>query len=256
MRAASPADRVYRTALRTVRFLLHFLTRTTREGLANVPRHGPVLVAGNHISTFDPIVLAATVAAAGRRPRAMATGGLFTAPLLGPLLHRSGFIPVYRRSDNPAAALAPATSALRSGQVVMLYPEGRITTDPDCWPMPAKTGVVRLALDTGAPVVPVAQWGAHRVIPNGRSPLYAVRSVIRRRRVRVLVGEPIDLRARLGVDRASDATPEQLRAGAAAVMAAIEELLTVLRGAPRPIADHQDADTPREQQPPGSFGHH
>jgi 1-acyl-sn-glycerol-3-phosphate acyltransferase len=236
MRAASPADRVYRTALRIVRFLLHFLTNTTREGLANVPAEGPVIVAGNHISTFDPIVLAATVAAAGRRPRAMATGGLFRAPVLGPLLHRSGFIPVHRRSDNPAAALEPALDALRNGQIVMLYPEGRITTDPDYWPLPARTGVVRLALDTGAPVVPVAQWGAQLVIPNGRSPLYAVRSVVRRRRVRVLMGEPIDLRARLGVQSAADASPRQLRDGAACVMAAIEDLLVPLRGGARTSA--------------------
>lgn len=236
MRAASPADRVYRTALRVIRFLLHFLTSTTREGLTHVPRQGPVIVAGNHISTFDPIVLAATVAAAGRRPRAMATGGLFRAPVLGPLLHRSGFIPVHRRSDNPAAALEPAVTALRAGQVVMLYPEGRITTDPDYRPLPARTGVVRLALDTGAPVVPVAQWGAQLVIPNGRSPLYAVRSVGRRRRVRVRVGEPIDLRRLLGVQRAADATPEQLRDGAAAVMTAIEDLLVPLRGSARVTA--------------------
>ena len=237
MRTASPADRVYRTALRIVRFLLHFLTRTTREGLTNVPAQGPVIVAGNHISTFDPIVLAATIAAAGRRPRPMATGGLFRVPVLGPLLHRSGFIPVYRRSDNPAAALEPARAALGNDQVVMLYPEGKITTDPDCWPMPARTGVVRLALDTGAPVVPVAQWGAQLVIPNGRSPLYAVLSVARRRRVRVLVGQPLDLRATLGVDCAADATPDQLRAGAATVMTAIEDLLVQLRGTSRPPTD-------------------
>ena len=119
----------------------------------------------------------------------------------------------------------------------MLYPEGKITTDPDCWPMPARTGVVRLALDTGAPVVPVAQWGAQLVIPNGRSPLYAVRSVARRRRVQVRVGEPLDLRAILCVQRAAAATPDQLGVGAAAVMTAIEDVLVQLRGTTRPPTD-------------------
>lgn len=152
MGAASRHDRLYRTCLRLIRFLLHLFTRSTRIGTAHIPRSGPVIVAGNHISTFDPVALAATVAAAGRRPRAMATAGLFTAPVLGPLLLRCGLIPVHRRSTNAAAALEPAAAALRAGEVVMLYPEGKITTDPNHWPLPAKTGVVRLALDTGAPV--------------------------------------------------------------------------------------------------------
>jgi 1-acyl-sn-glycerol-3-phosphate acyltransferase len=229
MGAASRHDRLYRTCLRLTRFLLHVLTRGTRSGIGHVPRRGPVIVAGNHISTFDPVVLAAAVAAAGRRPRAMATAGLFTAPVLGRLLLRCGFIPVHRHSTNPAAALEPAAAALRDGQVVMLYPEGKITTDPDHWPLPAKTGVVRLALDTGAPIVPVAQWGAQAVIPPGASALRALASLGRRRRVVVSVGTPLDLRAALGAETAAQARPEQLRAGAALVMNAITELLIPLR---------------------------
>ncbi|MCW2679857.1 MAG: acyl-phosphate glycerol 3-phosphate acyltransferase [Frankiales bacterium] len=66
---------------------------------------------------------------------------------------------VHRRSTDPAAALAPARAALEAGQCVGLYPEGAITRLEDQWPARGRTGVVRLALDTGAPVVPLAQWG-------------------------------------------------------------------------------------------------
>ena len=152
-------ERTYRSLLRVVRFLLHLCTRRTQLGSEHLPTSGPVIVVGNHLSVADAFVLTAAVARRGRRIRMLGTAGLFSAPVIGALLRKVGYIPVHRRSDDPAAALAPARAALEAGQCVGLYPEGAITRLEDQWPARGKTGVVRLALDTGAPIVPLAQWG-------------------------------------------------------------------------------------------------
>lgn len=227
-----PRERGYRLLLRTVRFLLHLCTRRTQSG--DLPRTGPVIVVGNHLSVADAFVLATAVARRGRRIRMLGTAGLFRAPVLGHLLRAIGYVPVDRRGPDPAAALGPARAALAAGQVVGLYPEGAITRHPDAWPARGKTGVVRLALDTGAPVVPLAQWGTHRFVGPEGTRWRALLSPLTRPRVDVRLGAPLDLRALLGVESAADATAEQLRRGADLVMDALVAELVVLRGEPAP----------------------
>lgn len=229
-----PRERTYRTLLRIVRFLLHLCTRRTQVGTQHLPVHGAVIVVGNHLSVADAFVLTAAVARRGRRIRMLGTAGLFTAPVLGALLRKAGYIPVHRRSSDPAAALAPAREALAAGQCVGLYPEGAITRLPDGWPARARTGVVRLALDTGAPVVPLAQWGTHRFVGAEGTRWRALLSPLTRPRVDVRIGAPLDLRALLGVSSAAQASAAQLRAGADAVMDALLLELTALRGEPAP----------------------
>ena len=135
--AGRESERGYRLLLRSVRFLLHVVTRRTQVG--DLPAHGAVIVAGNHLSVADAFVLTAAVARHRRRIRMLGTAGLFRAPVIGPLLHALGSIPVDRRSTVPAAALAPALAALEAGQCVGLYPEGAITRHPDAWPARGKT---------------------------------------------------------------------------------------------------------------------
>lgn len=224
----------YRALLRAVRLLLHVCTRRETAGAEHLPAEGPVLVVGNHLSMADAFVLGTAVARRGRRIRMLATAGVFRVPLLGALLRAAGFIPVHRRSDDPASALAPARAALEAGECVGLYPEGAITRHPDLWPARGKTGVVRLALDTGAPVVPLAQWGTHRLVGREGTRWRVVLTPLTRPRVGVRLGAPLDLRAMLGVERAADATAEQLRVGADAVLAALVAELAVLRGEPAP----------------------
>ena len=227
---SAPTDRTYRILLRVVRFLLHLCTRREQYGEEHLPSSGPVIVVGNHVSVADAFVLVTTIARCGRRIRMLGTGGLFGAPVVGWILRHAGYVPVYRRSEDPAAALAPARAALERGDVVGLYPEGGITRDPDHWPVRGKTGVVRLALDTGAPVVPLAQWGTHRFVGAEGTRWRALLSPLLRPRIVVALGEPLDLRALLGVGSAAEATPEQLRLGADAVMAALVSLVAELRG--------------------------
>jgi 1-acyl-sn-glycerol-3-phosphate acyltransferase len=136
--------------------------RLRHEGLDLIPRRGPAIVACNHISYLDPLTNGEAVDRAGRRPRFLAKRDLFRIPLVGTVLGGAGQIPVDRGSRD-ASALDPAVAALDAGEVVVIYPEGTVTTREDGLPMAGKTGVARLALRTGAPIVPMASWGSREV---------------------------------------------------------------------------------------------
>jgi 1-acyl-sn-glycerol-3-phosphate acyltransferase len=155
-----------------------------------------VLVASNHIGNFDPIVLVAALRTRRLAPRLLATAGLFRAPVIGAVLTACGHIPVNRGSATAADALHEAEAALSAGAVVAMYPEGRIGLDPGMWPERGKTGMARLALRTGATVVPVAQWGAHEVLAyhgTGAMVSSLLRALVRRPVLRVHIGAPVDL---------------------------------------------------------------
>jgi 1-acyl-sn-glycerol-3-phosphate acyltransferase len=175
-------------------------------------RGGPVILAANHVSPFDPIVMTAACHKAGLAPLFLATGGLFDAPIAGRAMRAAGHIRVDRGKASVADALPTAAQALASGAMVLVYPEGRIGLDPWMWPERGKTGVARMAAASGAPVLPVAQWGAHAVLPYD-TPKHLVRSILRamRRRpvVQVRFGHaPVDLTAVTGTPgaRAMQAT--------------------------------------------------
>jgi 1-acyl-sn-glycerol-3-phosphate acyltransferase len=125
---------------------------------------------------------------AGRQVRFLAKSELFRNPLLGAILRGAGQIPVYRETRGAGQALVHAVEAMREGAAVAIYPEGTTTRNPDFSPMAAKNGVARLAALTGAPVVPVGQWGAHLLFTRGRLGPF-------RRGIRVVerAGPPIDL---------------------------------------------------------------
>jgi len=132
------------------------------EDLHHIPREGPVIVACNHASYLDPLANAYAVIEAGRRPRFLAKVELFRIPVVGSVLRGARQIPVTRGSRD-GAALEDAERALAEGQAVVIYPEGTVTSRPDHLPMEGRTGAVRLAVATGAPIVPMASWGSHPV---------------------------------------------------------------------------------------------
>lgn len=137
------------------------------EGLENIPEKGPALLAVNHISFLDPFAAAYVVDLAGRRPRFLAKAELFDDKRIAWIIKGAKQIPVHRGTPDAPMALDQAIEALRQGEVIVIFPEGTITNDPDLNPMPAKTGVARLALATGAPVLPAAVWGTANVWPKG-----------------------------------------------------------------------------------------
>jgi UMF1 family MFS transporter len=258
VQAADPAQRrrdlPFRAALVGLRLVVRLCTRTRRSGLAGVPADGALIVVGNHLSVADAFLLVDTVARAGRLPRVMGTGGVLTAPVIGPVLRSFGFIPVFRHGENPASALRPASEALESGECIALYPEGAITRLPGAWPARGRTGVVRLALESGAPIVPVAQWGTLDVAGEEGTRHRSLLLPITRPRVDVLVGPPIDLRAELGlgpVAPGGQVSSAQLRAGADIVMAALVRQLEVLRGEPAPEYAGRVPNPPKPERDAG-----
>jgi 1-acyl-sn-glycerol-3-phosphate acyltransferase len=136
------------------------------EGLEHIPREGPALVAANHISYFDPIAHAYILVKAGRKARFLAKSELFENPFLRTVLNGAKQIPVQRGSGS-VAPLDAAVDALARGEVVVVYPEGTTTRDPDFLPMGAKLGLARLALQARVPILPIAIWGSQRVWQRG-----------------------------------------------------------------------------------------
>jgi 1-acyl-sn-glycerol-3-phosphate acyltransferase len=159
---------LYRLAEALLRRPLRHGLRWTVEGIERIPGYGPALIASNHISFLDPLVVAYLADLRGRRVRMLAKAELFEKRSLAWVLCRLGQIPVERGSASAVSSLDAATAALRRGELVAVFPEGTISKDLE--PMAAKTGTVRLARATGVPVVPVGLWGAHRIITAGRKP--------------------------------------------------------------------------------------
>lgn len=141
-------------------------TRRDWRGGENLDVPGGIIVCGNHLSNFDPLVTAHFLHDNGRPPRFLAKKQIFDVPVLGAWLKSAGQIPVYRGTADAANALRDAAAALEAGEAAVIYPEGTLTYDPQLWPMTGATGAARLALATQAPVIPIAQWGAQKVIPR------------------------------------------------------------------------------------------
>lgn len=197
---------------------------------------GPCIVVANHTSIADGPLLAFAGKRLGRELRFLGTAGIIDAPVLRWVFRRLGYVAVHRSGPNPAAALEPAAEALRAGEAVALYPEGRITRERRLWPERGKTGAVRLAVMTGAPIVPVAGVGAHRIV--GRRPrLRHLVTWIRRPVVRMKVGTPMDMCAWLGVHPGQEASRDEIRRGTDEMMRRLVDLVEELRGeeAPDPI---------------------
>ncbi len=129
-------------------------------GLEHVPPTGPAVVAANHNSYLDPVMLGIALQRAGRAPRHLTKRELFGVPVLGTVLRRLRQVPV-DRAGRPAAAIGDAAAELASGQLLVVFPEGTIC--PEFSPGRAKTGAVRLAASCGAPLVPAAVLGGREV---------------------------------------------------------------------------------------------
>jgi 1-acyl-sn-glycerol-3-phosphate acyltransferase len=168
------------------------LGRKKIVGLQNLQRGGGYLLVANHISHLDPLYDAVVVRKAGRVPRFLAKASLWKVPVLGKALAGSDQIPVERTGAGAGqASLELATATLQRGRVVLIYPDGTVTRDPDMWPMKPRPGVAALALNGDYPVIPIAHWGTHQVYSSyteGRRfhPLP-------RKDIHIVIGEPIDL---------------------------------------------------------------
>jgi 1-acyl-sn-glycerol-3-phosphate acyltransferase len=220
----------YRLTASVVRPLSTLLTRRDWRGAEHIPVTGAVIVAANHLSYVDPMTFGHYVFNTGRTPRFLAKASLFEVPIVKYVFIGARQIPVHRGTADAAQALSAGVEALRRGECLLIYPEGSATRDPDSWPMRAHTGVARLALTSGAPVVPCAQWGPQE--------LWRYRTKrphpFPRKRIQVLAGPPVDLSAYAG--RPQDA--ELLREVTEVIMARITYLLVELRGGRPPAVPY------------------
>jgi 1-acyl-sn-glycerol-3-phosphate acyltransferase len=200
-------------------------TRDWREQ-DRIPADGGVILAANHVSYVDPMALGLYVLDAGRAPKYLAKSSLFEKPLIKHVFIGAKQIPVYRGTADASNALTAAVEAVRAGECVLIYPEGSATRDTDCWPMKARTGVARLALMSGAPVVPIAQWGPQNLWRyKARFP-----RPFPRKKIQILTGTPVDLSAYIG----KPLTAQVLREVTDLIMARITDLLVELRGGQPP----------------------
>lgn len=194
------------------------------------PRTGPVLLVLNHVSHYDIPVDAVFVHRHKRIPRFLGKASVSKIPVLGKVLVNSGgFIQVHRGTSRAGEAYREANQALRDGKVVLIYPEGTITKDPNGWPKHSYTGVARLAVANDVPVLPVARWGTNFVLDG-----YAKKfRPFPRKTVTYNVGEPVDLSAYRGLPE----NTELLREVTERIMAEIAELLGEIRGETPPAKD-------------------
>lgn len=221
-----PLGFAYLLTVHTIRPLLIVLTRRDWRGAEHLPETGGFVVAPNHISHVDPLTLAHFLYDSGRPPRFLAKSALFRLPVIGWVVRNAGQIPVYRESRNAAEAFSGAVAAIEAGECVAIYPEGTITRDPSLWPMVGKTGAARIALATGRPVIPVAQWGPHQLLP----PYSRRLRIFRRTTVRVTAGPPVDLDDLRGLP----VTPEVLAIATERILTRITTQLADLRGETAP----------------------
>ncbi|RZQ64673.1 lysophospholipid acyltransferase family protein [Amycolatopsis suaedae] len=205
---------------------LTWMARRVYRGAERIPRQGPALLVLNHVSHLDPAVDAVFVHRQKRVPRFLAKDSVAKAPIFGRIFLGSGGIPVYRGSATAGDSLRAAHQALREGKVVVIYPEGTITKDPDGWPKRSFTGAARLAIENDVPVIPIARWGTQDIF-NGYTKKFRP---FPRKTVTHSVGEPIDL----GAYRGRQASSATLREVTELMMDRVTDLLADVRGEQAP----------------------
>ncbi|MFB6890770.1 lysophospholipid acyltransferase family protein [Kitasatospora sp. NPDC056327] len=235
----------YRFAAVLVKPVTTALVKPDWRGWEHLPEKGGFIAAVNHNSIIDPVVYAHWQYNSGRPPRILGKSSLFSVPFIGFMLRKTGQIPVFRESTDAAQAFRAAIDAVDRGQCVQFYPEGTLTRDPDLWPMTGKSGVARVALMTGAPVIPVAHWGAHEIIPpygrggSGRSRF----NLFPRHKVVVAAGPAVDLSKYQG----QELTAQVLRDATEDIMAAITEVLAGIRGEEPPAERYDMREAARKR---------
>ena len=208
---------------------LSWIGKTVPQDGDRIRREGGILLVMNHVSHLDPPVDAVFVHRHGRVPRFLAKESLFRVPVFKYLINGAGSIPVSRRSAGAKESLHHANDALREGKLVVIYPEGTITKDPTGWPMKARTGVARLALENDVPIIPAARWGTNLIF-DGYTKKFRP---FPRKKVHIRVGEPIDLSAYRG----RSITNEMLREVTDLLMTKVQDELAAIR----------------QEQPPAEF---
>ena len=200
----------WRFGVLVVGIVWRLLFRTRVEGAERVPESGPAILAANHVSGMDGVALAFVTGKRARRmTRFLVAAEFFDRPSFGWALRLYRQIPL-RRGQGDRPAIEEALATIRAGALAGIFPEGTVNPDPIAGVQRGRRGVARIALATGAPVVPVGMWGTqHRWPKSGlhmRSPWRPVFAVA--------YGEPIP-------PNGDPDTPEDVQMFAEQIMTAI-----------------------------------
>ena len=156
----------WRFGIVVVGAVMRVFFRIRVTGAARIPATRSGIVAGNHLSALDGIALALVVGRDGRRMTRFITAvEFFRKPAFGWALRRYRQIPV-RRGEGDAGALDEAIATVRSGALAGIFPEGLVNPSPGSGLQRGRTGVARIALASGAPIVPVGIWGTQVRYPK------------------------------------------------------------------------------------------
>ena len=189
------AELVYPPIIGIVKTLWKYLgLQFTFYGEAHVPKKGPAILAMNHVGYLDFAIAGTAVLPSGRLVRFMAKKEIFDNPIAGPLMRGMKHISVDRKNGGPS--FIAALRALKSGEIVGVFPEATISQSFELKEM--KNGVVRLAMESGAPILPTVIWGSQRIwtkrVPRnfsrGNVPIF------------VAIGDPISLNPDSDIDEA------------------------------------------------------
>jgi 1-acyl-sn-glycerol-3-phosphate acyltransferase len=186
-------EHVYRATNALGRAAIRLLGVDTRwTGIEHLPESGPVLLAANHVSFADFVLVEQAAVTRGRFVRFLCRHDIWNVPVVRTAMDRMRHVPVDRQA--PAAAYLGARRLLREGEAVCSFPEAGISYSYTVRPL--MRGVASLARETGTPVVPVALWGGQRIasvgLPDarGRKPRP---DLTRGRRVDISFGEPLSV---------------------------------------------------------------
>lgn len=228
--AVDVVEPTYRRFGRNASAIFRALTKQDWRGAEHVPATGGCIIVSNHLCDMDPVNLGAfLMTQAHRYPRLLGKAEIWSWPIIGHYARACGQIKVERNSAKARDVVGAATAAINAGKCVGIYPEGGTTRDPDYWPMVPRTGVIRIALATGCPVIPVAQWGPQEILDLQRKPKRIFR-FFPRKTMHVLAGPAIDLSKYEG----QELTAELLDEASEYVMSVITDLLVQLRGGTPP----------------------
>jgi 1-acyl-sn-glycerol-3-phosphate acyltransferase len=219
--------------------ILNVITKRNWLNTEKIPQSGGVVFYSNHVSYIDALVFAHYLFKNGRAPRFIGKEAVFKIPVVGWVLYKAEQIPVKRESNSAADALAAAIAALKMGHAIGIYPEGTLTRDPNLWPMTGKTGAVRLALAAKVPLIPIAQWGDHKIL----APYSKVLKIFPPKKVTLKCADPIDLTKWQG----KEDDPVAMEEATIHVRSVLADMVGELRGenAPKELFDLRKSNLPR-----------
>nr|NLD39742.1 1-acyl-sn-glycerol-3-phosphate acyltransferase [Actinomycetales bacterium] len=219
----------FRILVGVLRPMMVRLTDPHWTGAENLPPDGGYIVVANHMTNADPVSFGHFLVDNHVPVKVLSKAELFRIPVFGRIVSSAGMIPVERGTAQAGDSLRAAKDALARGEVVGVFPEGTLTHDPGGWPMRGKSGAARLALETGAPVIPIAHWGMHRIMPPHTGRIIT----LRKQRVDVAAGPPVDLSDLLG----QELTGPVLREATDRMMGEVRRLLAEIRGEEPPARE-------------------